>query len=58
MFVLLTFDPVTALLSFFVALFGAFLTDWAAIMEEGFFQGYSPIVGTVICLQVRTHQGI
>ena len=41
-----------ALLSFGVGLFGVLVSDWSAVMEKGFFQGYSTTVGIVICLQV------
>ena len=41
-----------ALLSFGVGLFGVLVSDLSAVMEKGFFQGYSTTVGIVICLQV------
>ena len=41
-----------ALLSFGVGLFGVLVSDSSAVMEKGFFQGYSTTVGIVICLQV------
>ncbi|KAL5471489.1 hypothetical protein EMCRGX_G029612 [Ephydatia muelleri] len=40
-----------ALVSTFVALFGVFVTDWSAIREKGFFQGYSALVWIVILFQ-------
>ena len=43
-----------AILSFFIGLFGVLANDWPAIAKDGFFQGYTPIVGVVITLQV-TH---
>ena len=42
-----------ALLSFVFGLFGVLVMDWSAVREDGFFQGYSVIVGIVICLQVH-----
>lgn len=40
-----------SLLSFVFGLFGVLVMDWSAVREDGFFQGYSVIVGIVICLQ-------
>ena len=42
----------TALLSLVFGLFGVFVTEWDTIIQKGFFQGYSLVVGVVICLQV------
>lgn len=41
-----------ALMSFFIGLFGVFVTDYKAVIENGFFSGYRPIVFVVIILQV------
>lgn len=43
----------TALLSFFIGLFAVLVTDGKAVWDKGFFQGYSPVVAVVICLQVK-----
>lgn len=42
------------MMSLFVGLFGIFVTDWDSVTDNGFFQGYSPIVLAVIVLQVHT----
>ncbi|KAJ9615377.1 UDP-galactose transporter Gms1 [Cladophialophora chaetospira] len=34
-----------------IALFGAFVWDGQAIREQGFFQGYNPVVVATICIQ-------
>ena len=34
-----------------IALFGAFVWDGQAIREEGFFQGYNPVVFATVCIQ-------
>lgn len=47
---------VSALLSFFIGLFGVLFVDFRAVLENGFFQGYTPIVLLVITLQVSTAQ--
>ena len=44
-----------ALLSFFIGLCGVFFVDSRAVLEGGFFQGYSLIVLLVITLQVSGH---
>ena len=47
--------PPAALFSLAIGMVGVFVSDREAVMEYGFFQGYSPVVLLVICLQVSSH---
>ena len=47
-----------AILSFFIGLFGVFVSDWKAVMANGLFQGYQPVVIVVIILQVSRPNGV